>query len=208
MISLSTLEINVVKKYLSHENQESAKRKLHRRFSKTIENCGGTLDCLREGNANITFPDEEAEFIKLILIQLVKEEGLSNKIWQNKDGVFSLDDIHQFIQDDIDYLEECGYDEATIKGVVKELDMLFQLSTRVKLEECHRILDCYALNIQPYLYTYQLKILEDLRQNLVREMVKSSVNAAIYCGEFGECIKDAMELSEAENMNMSSEIKR
>lgn len=200
MVTLSPLENSVVRKYLSHENPTSAKKRLHRHFVQMIANCGGCIDDMKEGNANISFKDEEKDFIQLILEQLAKEEGLPHKIWQEREGVFGIDEIHQFIQDDIDYLERQGYDEATIRGVVQELDILFQLSVRVKLQRCHELLDCYALNLRPYLYTYQHHFMDEMMQELTRRMATATVEAAIYCSDLGSFIKDAMELSGADKV--------
>ena len=49
MVYLSTIENSVARRYLSYEDQASAKKKLHRRFVKMIENCGGSIEHLKEG---------------------------------------------------------------------------------------------------------------------------------------------------------------
>ena len=201
MVYLSTIENSVARRYLSYEDPASAKKKLHRRFVKMIENCGGSIEHLKEGNKNISFPEEEKDFIQMILEQLAKEEGLSFKIWENRDDTFDLGEVHAFIQDYADYLGEHGYDEGTILGVVKELDMLFQLSVRQTIQRCHELLDCYALNLKPYLYTYQNTYAAKMERVLMKILASTMVEAAIHCSDLGSFIKDAMELTESDSIS-------
>lgn len=190
----------VVKEELPYERMDSAEKKLRRKFEKLIQLCGGDMNKLYCGRGQISFPTEEKEFIKIILIQLAREEGLSYKIWENKDESMSLKEAHDFIQYFINYLEKKGYSEADIKGVVIALDMMFQLSVREKLDYCHRMIDCYAENLTPYLYTYQVRLLDDLAKKLAAESVCSTVNAAIHCSELAEVLKMGMELGETDDV--------
>ena len=176
----------VVKEELPFENMDSAEKKLWRKFTKLIQRCGGDMEILFRGKGKIEFPNEEKEFVKIILVQLAREEGLSHKIWEDKDGSLTLNEVHEFIQYFIDYLSQKGYSEADIIGVAQSLDMMFQLSAREKLEYCHRMIDCYAENLTPYIYTQQVLGLENLAKKLAVESVCSTVNAAIHCGELAE----------------------
>ncbi len=49
----------------------------------------------------------------------------------------TLEEVHDFIQYFMDYLEKKGYSEAVIKDVVRTMDILFQLTVRRKLDYCH-----------------------------------------------------------------------
>lgn len=135
-----------------------------------------------------------------ILVQLAREEGLSHKIWEDKDGSLTLNEVHDFIQYFIDYLSQKGYSEADIIGVAQSLDMMFQLSAREKLEYCHRMIDCYAENLTPYIYTQQVLGLDNLAKKLAVESVCSTVNAAIHCGELAEVLKMGMELGDTDDV--------
>ena len=156
MITLRKITREVVKEDLSFENMDSAEKKLRRKFEKIIQVCGGNKEKLYDGKKQISFPDEEKEFVKIVLVQLAREEGLLHKIWEDKDDNLSLKEVHDFIQYFADYLGTKGYGVADIQGVVNALDMMFQLSAREKLECCHRMRDCYAENLMPYIYTQQL----------------------------------------------------
>lgn len=200
MITLRQITREVVKEVLPFENIDSAEKKLRRKFEKTIQMCGGNMEKLYDGKKQISFPDEEKEFVKIVLVQLAREEGLSHKIWENKDENLSLEEVHDFIQYFADYLGTKGYGEADIQGVVSALDMMFQLSAREKLEQCHRMLDCYAENLTPYIYTQQLLCLNSLFDKLAAESVRSTVSSAIYCGELAEVLKKCMEAAEVDNV--------
>lgn len=97
-------------------------------------------------------------------------------------------------------MSQKGYSEADIIGVAQSLDMMFQLSAREKLEYCHRMIDCYAENLTPYIYTQQVLGLENLAKKLAVESVCSTVNAAIHCGELAEVLKMGMELGDTDDV--------
>lgn len=129
----------------------------------------------------------------------------SGKVWEEISPLsgesLSLEEVHDFIQYFIDYLEKKGYSEPDIIGVVRTLDMLSQFSAREKLAFCHRMLDCYADNITPYIYTQQVIGLDNLAKKLAAESVCSTVNAAIHCGELAEALKMGMELGEIDGVS-------
>lgn len=83
MISLRQIIKEVVKEELPFENMDSAEKKLWRKFTKLIQRCGGDMETLFMGKGKIEFPNEEKEFVKIILVQLAREEGLSHKIWED-----------------------------------------------------------------------------------------------------------------------------
>lgn len=201
MILLSQIIKEVAKESLPHENMESAAKKLRRKFEKLIRVCGGDIEKMKDGKKCISFPDEEKEFIKIILTQLAREEGLSQKLWEERDDSMTLEEVHDFIQYFIDYLEKKGYSEAVIKDVVRTMDILFQLTVRRKLDYCHRLLDCYAENLTPYLYTYQVHFMDKLIKELSSMTVKSTVEASIYCSDLADVLKTGMELSETEDVS-------
>lgn len=201
MILLSQIIKEVAKESLQHENMESAAKKLRRKFEKFIRVCGGDIEKMKDGKKCISFPDEEKEFIKIILTQLAREEGLSQKLWEERDDSMTLEEVHDFIQYFIDYLEKKGYSEAVIKDVVKTMDILFQLTVREKLDYCHRLLDCYAENLTPYLYTYQVHFMDRLKKELLSMTVKSTVESSIYCSDLADLLKTGMELSETEDVS-------
>lgn len=97
-------------------------------------------------------------------------------------------------------MSQKGYSEADIIGVAQSLDMMFQLSAREKLEYCHRMIDCYAENLTPYIYTQQVLGLDNLAKKLAVESVCSTVNAAIHCGELAEVLKMGMELGDTDDV--------
>ena len=83
MISLRQIIKEVVKEELPFENMDSAEKKLWRKFTKLIQRCGGDMETLFKGKGKIEFVNEEKEFVKIILVQLAREEGLSHKIWED-----------------------------------------------------------------------------------------------------------------------------
>lgn len=112
-----------------------------------------------------------------------------------------LEEVHDFIQYFIDYLEKKGYSEAVIKDVVRTIDILFQLTVRRKLDYSHRLLDCYAENLTPYLYTYQVHFMDKLIKELSSMTVKSMVEASIYCSDLADALKTGMKLNETEDVS-------
>ena len=194
MVTLRHIMKEVVKEELPFENMDSAEKRLRRKFKKLIQRCGGDMETLYGGKGQISFPDEEKEFVKIVLVQLAREEGLSHKIWEDKDASLTLEEVHDFIQYFIDYLIQKGYSEADAIGVARALDMMLQLSAREKLEFCHRMLDCYAENLTPYIYTQQILCLDNLAKKLAVESACSTVNAAIHCGRLAEILKMGMGL--------------
>ena len=67
MISLRQIIKEVVKEELPFENMDSAEKKLWRKFTKLIQRCGGDMETLFMGKGKIEFPNEEKEFVKIIL---------------------------------------------------------------------------------------------------------------------------------------------
>lgn len=201
MILLSKIIKEVAKESLPHENIESAAKKLRRKFEKLIYVCGGDIEKIKDGNKCISFPDEEKEFIKIILTQLAKEEGLSQKLWEGRDDSMTLDEVHNFIQYFIDYLDKKGYSEAVIKDVVNTLDIIFQLTVREKLDYCHKLLDYYAKNLTPYLYSCQVHYIEDLKKELISKTVKSVVEAASYCIDLVDLLKMGKDIMETDDVS-------
>ena len=193
MVTLRHIMKEVVKEELPFENMDSAEKRLRRKFKKLIQRCGGDMETLYGGKGQISFPDEEKEFVKIILVQLAREEGLSHKIWEDKDDSLTLEEVHDFIQYFIDY------SAADAMGVARALDMMFQLSAREKLEFCHRMLDCYAENLAPYPYTHQIIGLDKLANKLMAESARSTVEAAICCSDLADFIKKAIELETIES---------
>lgn len=201
MILLSQIIKEVAKESLPHENVESAAKKLRRKFEKLIRVCGGDIEKMKDGKKCISFPDEEKEMIKIILTQLAREEGLSQKLLEERDDNLSLDEVHDFIQYFIDYLEKKNYPEGIIKDLVRTLDILFGLTVRKKLDYCHRLLDCYAENFTPYPYTHQIHFMERLKKELLSMTVKNTVETSIYCSNLVNILKTGMELSETDDVS-------
>ena len=199
MVTLRHVMKEVVKEELPFENMDSAEKRLRRKFKKLIQRCGGDMETLYGGKGQISFPDEEKEFVKIILVQLAREDGLSHKIWEDKDDSLTLKEVHDFIQYFIDYLTKKGYSATEAMGVARALDMMFQLSAREKLEFCHRMLDCYAENLAPYPYTHQIIGLEKLANKLMAESARSIVEVAICCSDLADFIKKAIELEAIES---------
>ena len=83
MVTLRHIMKEVVKEELPLENMDSAEKRLRRKFKKLIQQCGGDMETLYGGKGQISFPDEEKEFVKIILVQLAREEGLLHKIWED-----------------------------------------------------------------------------------------------------------------------------
>ena len=79
--------------------------------------------------------------------------------------------------------------------------MLFQLSVRQTIQRCHELLDCYALNLKPYLYTYQNTYAAKMERVLMKILASTMVEAAIHCSDLGSFIKDAMELTESDSIS-------
>ena len=78
MISLRQIIKEVVKEELPFENMDSAEKKLWRKFTKLIQRCGGDMETLFMGKGKIEFPNEEKEFVKIILVQDRKSTRLNS----------------------------------------------------------------------------------------------------------------------------------
>lgn len=200
MVLLSKIIKEVVNETLPHENIESAMKKLRRKFEKLVRVCGGDIEKMKDGTKCISFPDQEKEFIKIILIQLAKEEGLSQKLWEGHDDGMTLEEVQDFIEYFASYLQKKGYSYEVIQDVVQTMDILFQVRVRRQLAYCHRLLDCYAENLTPYLYTYQVRFMEKLIKEMLLMTVRSTVEASIYCGDLAETLKMGMNLSETDDV--------
>lgn len=122
----------------------------------------------------------------------------------------AIDDIRQHMDRNNDwgfeelfysYLDFLKIDDEDFKYFLAQyVHPSIQLSAREKLEYCHRMIDCYAENLTPYIYTQQVLGLDNLAKKLAVESVCSTVNAAIHCGELAEVLKMGMELGDTDDV--------
>lgn len=201
MITLNSLIKDVAELCLDGNDPHSDEKKLRRRFNKFIESGGGSMDKLRGTNGHVEFEDEEAAFIRAILIQLAEGKGFAFKLMvKNRSGTPTLNDEHDFFQEIIDLMRDDGAGEEYIMANLRMLDRLFQLSFRQSIEYCHQLVDCVAINLLPYPYTHQVMLMSNFTELLKREFARTMGEAIKNSLGVAEVIRDMKELMETEDV--------
>ena len=181
MISLSKIAENMSVLF-PDKDVDSITRKARRSFMRFIEAGGGNADQLKDDNGNMYFDEQEAVYVEAILKQLISQKGAAYS-FSKKKSIPSEADIHNMIQNVLEDIDETKITEDIIQRGVNFLDMIFQLSFRRKIRYCHELVDAVGLNLEPYLYTYQLLFTERLADFLLREVIRTATEAAIYCSD-------------------------
>lgn len=199
MKSLTNIAKSVADVELSHEDIDSATRKLIRRFTQFVEAAGGRVDELKNRRGHMYFEEEVCPLVEFILRQLARESGSAFDIMKGNAKLTDLECTHSVIQELLDDFVAEGTSEDEAQAAINLLDRVFFFSFRVELENCHRLLDALALNLYPQPYTYAMQSMSDFSNELKRMFAKSSVEAVIYCSELMGFLKNAVELADAES---------
>lgn len=109
-------------------NVESIVKRLLRQFTKFIEIMGGKVEELKNGQGRMFFEDDEARFLKIVLLQLEKKEGVVYDIMKRKEPAGSIEEVHDLIQMMLDAMSEDGITDEEAQALVNWLDRLFQFS--------------------------------------------------------------------------------
>lgn len=175
-----------------------SERTLRRRFRQLITVCGGNYTLLQNKNGKVYFDESETSFVKHILTELVKNEGISSKFIdkRNTDEFVGVEEVHGFIQSYISKLEEDGYDESEIKATVDFLCMIFLFPVHVSRENCHRYVNSIWLNLQAYPYTHQGPMLGQTESLLKKQLAVTAVNTMFMVGELSELIQSSKKITE------------
>ena len=180
-------------------NVESIVKRLLRQFTKFIEIMGGKVEELKNGQGRMFFEDDEARFLKIVLLQLEKKEGVVYDIMKRKEPAGSIEEVHDLIQMMLDAMSEDGITDEEAQALVNWLDRLFQFSFWVTIGNCHRLVDGVALNLLPQPYTHSMIHIQRFYSTLKKSFAETTVYAAMMLGELGEFIRNAMELAETDD---------
>lgn len=185
----------IIKEVVEKEGIMS-ERTLLRRFYKLISMCGGNLDKLKDENEHIFFEDSEVLFVKCILEELCRNEGVASQFIDKEktDAYVGLDKLHIFVENYLTKLADAGATEAEIQGSLNFLGMLFLLPVKENYEYCHRLLDGLYLNLEQYPYTHQAIISNKITNEMKRMFASSMAEAMVYLVKLCEIIKMGQEL--------------
>ena len=203
MIALKKIAEEVTELYVDSKGNETVnERTLRRRFEKLINGCGGDFDKLRNSHGKVFFSEADAPFVKSVLFELADKESISFKLMNSIEDevlpVKEVDDyVHEFIQLNIDHMEEYNWHEEDIKNMVQFFDLIFEHSIRVKRTYCHELIDYLDYNNQVYPMTFRLEILGRIEKYLQKEYARTAVESLFYMGELSSMLKDAKELTES-----------
>lgn len=175
-----------------------SERTLRRRFQKLIDVCGGNYTLLQNKNGKVYFDENETSFVKHILTELVKNEGILSKFIdkKNTNEFVGIEEVRGFIQSYIGKLEEDGYNENEIKAAVEFLSMLFLLPVHVSRENCYQYVMSIWLNLQAYPYTHQVSTMKQTEALLKKQLAVSAVNSIFMIGELSELIQSSKNITE------------
>lgn len=204
-VSLHELACEVADDHADEDGKSEVSYKtIERRFHKLVEVCGGDSSVLKSDGGRIYFSEYEADYIRTILYQLSDEEGLSYRFLEqiNDEDRISLDEIHDFIQQFIEQMEESKVPEDEIKATVDEMDKMLMYTLQVEMDKCRRSIDMVEMNLAPVLYTHAVLHARKYREEMYRLSAAIAVSTALTAGELGEFIKRAKGISEDDDLDI------
>lgn len=180
----------------SSEDEDSLIRKLQRKFNKLIEKLNCDLNLLKTSEGRFKFNEAEVPAIKVILSQIINKKGIISDFVNNKDKDFSVDKVHDLIQELIDEAEKSGMDEDELIYTATFLCSIFSVSPLRSKENCHRLIDALAQKMQDLTSTQQAVYFNKIELLLRKEFSFRLLELAIQTKEIAEIIEFSKELAE------------
>lgn len=176
MISLSKIAENLESKF---PNMQDVARSARRMFAQFVQNGGGNVSQLKNDSGNMMFDDLQKVYVEAILIQLLEKKGKAYDFYRKKPHLPSTQETHDMIEDVLESIDDSKSSEEIIQDGINFLDMLFELTYRQKINDCHMIIDTLQANLEQYPYTLKLRSIERLITFLYAENIRASTEAAI-----------------------------
>lgn len=161
-------------------SQDAAERQLRRAFDSLLACTNAQKDILKKGGKNLQFKEDELLFIKALLSQLYLQKGTAYKIISKKERSFSSQDIMDLIQSIINEIDQTQLSQDKLKEVALFYARLFGYFPADLIEQCHQLVDAFALNLQDFPFEEQVlylnKFLRTLKHEFILRIVESTIN--------------------------------
>lgn len=197
-ISLRHIIKTVVEEYGVYKNgdEESLIRDMQRKFNKLITKLGCDVNVLKRNGKNFNFKEEEIPTIKVILSQIIHNEGIISDFVNDRDDDYSIEKIHAMIQELINEAEKAGMGENDLKYTAAFLCNVFSLSPQRSIKYCHRLIDMLAYNLQDLTSTQQAFYLNEVECLLRKEFFLRIAESTVNIKDIAEILEFSKELSE------------
>ena len=160
---------------------------LIRNFEKFIEKSGGDIKSMKDSSGKIFFEESESIFIKAILRESIDKNSYIYKFLKGKDDEVSFDQIKEFMDNIHDYMQN-KLPQEECDAYMAYMDQALQYSVIMELHNIYNIIECINLNLQNYIYTFQLESMINLRKKLEQEFVRTTANSILNMEEFCEFV--------------------
>ncbi|MEF2900298.1 MAG: hypothetical protein U0N84_02365 [Terrisporobacter sp.] len=166
---------------------------LIRNFEKFIEKSGGDIKSMKDSSGKIFFEESESIFIKAILRESIDKNSYIYKFLKGKDDEVSFDQIKEFMDNIHDYMQN-KLPQEECDAYMAYMDQALQYSVIMELHNIYNIIECINLNLQNYIYTFQLESMINLRKKLEQEFVRTTANSILNMEEFCEFVSQTSEI--------------
>ena len=166
---------------------------LIRNFEKFIEKSGGDIKSMKVSSGKIFFEESESIFIKAILRESIDKNSYIYKFLKGKDDEVSFDQIKEFMDNIHDYMQN-KLPQEECDAYMEYMDQALQYSVIMELHNIYNIIECINLNLQNYIYTFQLESMINLRKKLEQEFVRTTANSILNMEEFCEFVSQTSEI--------------
>lgn len=171
------------------QEDESSIRKCRRGFTSLIEKLGGSIDDIKSSKNVIEFEEDEVPGIKVLLHGVFRTDNnpISDFLLSKGDD-FSVEDATKFI----DYLVANLYateEEGKKEDLVKSLSDDTMVSHMRIIDECHKLVDGYARELQHLLKSERLIHLQLLRDEILHFHALELVERAYRIAEISEMVE-------------------
>lgn len=166
---------------------------LIRNFKKFIEKSGGDIKSMKDSSGKIFFEESESIFIKAILRESIDKNSYIYKFLKGKDDEVSFNQIKEFMDNIHDYMQN-KLPQEECDAYMAYMDQALQYSVIMELHNIYNIIECINLNLQNYIYTFQLESMINLREKLEQEFVRTTANSILNIEEFCGFVNQASEI--------------
>lgn len=191
---------SVIKEMLNEEkfpDDESYIKQCRRNFARLIEKLGGSIDDMKNSKNVIEFEEAEVPVIKVLLksVFMSSDNPVGKFLFSKDNDDFSAEDAAKFIE----YIVTESYvaaNDATKEKMVKFLSDDTMVSHVRIIEDCHKLVDSYARELQHLVKSEQLIHLQLLKDEIfhfhILELVERAYRMAVISNEV-ELYKDGEE---------------
>lgn len=198
-VSLSSIIKTVIKEYGIYapkegDNEIALREDLYRKFKKLIEKLGCDINVLKPNGKHFEFKEAAVPALKVILSQIIRDEGIISDYVNDRNDDFSVDKVHELIQELIFEAEKTGMDEDELIETATFLCSIFSVSPLRFKENCHRLIDVLALKLQDLPSSNQAVYLNKIELLLRKEVALRLLELAINTEKIAEIIEFSKEL--------------